>query len=223
MAPTSQHLRQLRHHRTAVSPPPSNQPAVSSTVFYDRTYTFESLRSFTGHSFIKMSNEDKHIRHSHVQMKLTVCVAQLDITELPRLQEESLGRCHPQLRLSDQAHRLVGRDGPGAWRCAATTELRGNNGTDAVELRGDNGADGSRVIFVANAANPPTPSSGELLGAADYIGCFVDDSARNLGAMVGSHTNAATNLTDHLTGGCQSGEACDEAAAICGEWGEVVH
>merc|ERR1719453_796627 len=39
-------------------------PAIGSTVFYDRTYTFDSLGSFTGHSFIKMSNEDKHIRHS---------------------------------------------------------------------------------------------------------------------------------------------------------------
>jgi len=66
----------------------------ASAVFSDRTYTFDSLGSFTGYSFIKMSNEDKHIRDSHVQMKLRlpkpqiIYVAKLDGTELPWLQAE---------------------------------------------------------------------------------------------------------------------------------------
>jgi hypothetical protein len=69
-------------------------PAVGSQVFYDRSYTFDSLGSFTGHSFIKMSNEDKHIRHSHVQMKLrlphpmNLYVVQLDGAELPWLEAQ---------------------------------------------------------------------------------------------------------------------------------------
>merc|ERR1719456_2144805 len=69
-------------------------PAVGSAVFYDRTYTFDSLGSFAGHSFIKMSNEDKHIRNSHVQMKLrlpqplNVYIAKLDDTSLPWLAAE---------------------------------------------------------------------------------------------------------------------------------------
>merc|ERR1719162_2559290 len=75
-------------------------PAVNSAVFYDRTYTFDSLGSFQGHSFIKMSNEDKHIRNSHVQMKLrlpqplTVYVAKLDSTELPWLAAEGWTLTH---------------------------------------------------------------------------------------------------------------------------------
>ena len=40
-------------------------PTLHSEVFYDRQYTFDSLGSFSGHSCIKMANEDKHIRHSH--------------------------------------------------------------------------------------------------------------------------------------------------------------
>jgi hypothetical protein len=67
-------------------------PSLHSEVFYDRQYTFDSLGSFAGHSFIKMSNDDKHIGHSKVQMKLrlpqplTVYAVKLDDHELPWLQ-----------------------------------------------------------------------------------------------------------------------------------------
>jgi len=44
--------------------------SADSTVFNDRDYTFDSLGSFAGVTYIKMSNEDKHTALSHVQVKL---------------------------------------------------------------------------------------------------------------------------------------------------------
>jgi len=70
-------------------------PAVSDVVFYDREYTFDSLGSFTGKSFIKMSH-DKEPTYN-VQMKLrlprpmTVYVAKLEDTELPWLHGRAEG------------------------------------------------------------------------------------------------------------------------------------
>lgn len=113
-----------------------------------------------------MSNEDKHIRHSHVQMKLrlqaptTVYVAKLDDTELPWLEAEGWALTNlegvsyhgtRETRHTDWS-KVLNEDhyGPGAvW---AKTFPAG-----AVELRGNNGGDGSYVMFVASPANPPTP------------------------------------------------------------------
>lgn len=39
-------------------------------------------------------------------------------------------------------------------------------------------------------------------GASNYVGCFVDDSARDFGAMVGSATNAATDSFDECARVC---------------------
>ena len=67
--------------------------STSSRVFHDRDYNFDSLGSFAGMTFIKTSNEDKHISQSHVQMKLrlprpmTVYVAKLPEHELEWLHE----------------------------------------------------------------------------------------------------------------------------------------
>merc|ERR1719453_2067491 len=141
-------------------------PAVGSAVFYDRTYTFDSLGSFTGHSFIKMSNEDKHIRHSHVQMKLRLphpmilYVAQLDNSELPWLESEgwTLTNLHGvsyhgvrQTRHTDWSGELnEDHYGPGrVWQKTFTA--------GAVEMRGNNGGMGSYVIFAAHPSNPPAP------------------------------------------------------------------
>merc|ERR1719329_1879402 len=66
-------------------------PSLHSEVFYDRQYRFDSLGSLAGYSFIKMSNDDKHIGHFKVQMKLrlpqplTVYAVKLDDHELPWL------------------------------------------------------------------------------------------------------------------------------------------
>jgi hypothetical protein len=139
-------------------------PAVNSQVFYDRTYTFDSLGSFTGHSVIKMSNEDKHIRGSHVQMKLrlpqplTIYVSKLDETELPWLHAE--GWTHTglegvsyhgvrQTRHTDWSGNLIeDHYGPGqVWEKTFPAGV--------VQLRGNNGGQGSYVMFVANPANAP--------------------------------------------------------------------
>merc|ERR1719446_213333 len=143
-------------------------PAAGSNVFYDRTYTFESLGSFVGHSFIKMSNEDKHIRRSHVQMKLrlphpmTLYVAKLDTTNLPWLQAEGwtltdlTGVTYHgvrQTRHTDWSGVLLD-DHYSSGEVWSKTFTAG-----AVEMRGDNGGDGSYVIFAAHPANPPAPLS----------------------------------------------------------------
>jgi hypothetical protein len=44
--------------------------AREAPVGVDREYTIDSFGSFTGHSMIKMANEDKHICNSHIHMKL---------------------------------------------------------------------------------------------------------------------------------------------------------
>jgi hypothetical protein len=134
-------------------------PAINSAVFTDRSYIFDSLGSFTGQSFIKMSNEDKHIRHSHVQMKVrlphptTIYVAKLDTTELPWLQAEGWTLTHlegvtyhgvRETRHTDWSGELQeDHYGPGAvWQKTFPA--------GAVELRGNNGGDGSYVMFAAN-------------------------------------------------------------------------
>jgi len=141
-------------------------PTVHSEVFYDRQYTFDSLGSFTGHSYIKMSNEDKHIRHSHVQMKLrlpqplTVYIVKLNDHELPWLHSDgwTLSKLegvsyHGTRSTRHKEWSNVLEDdffGPGeVW------EKTYPAGT--VELRGNDGGDGSYLMFVANPSNAPQP------------------------------------------------------------------
>jgi len=47
----------------------------------------------------------------------------------------------------------------------------------------------------------PTPDD-TLAGAAEFIGCFVDDGARDLGTMVGTRDNAATNTFELCRATC---------------------
>merc|ERR1719446_1733506 len=177
-------------------------PELHSHVFSDREYTFDSLGSFTGHSFIKMSNEDKHIRHSHVQAKLrlprplTIYVAKLDTTELPWLASEGWSHSYlegisyhgvRQTRHTDWSGEL-NEDFYGPGEVYQKTFPAGT-----VELRGNNGGDGSFLMFVASPGDAPTPPNPGLPGRDTSIGCFTDDAARDLGEMVGVHTNAATN------------------------------
>jgi len=148
------------------------QPAIESLVFTDRSYTFDSLGSFTGYSFIQMSNEDKHIRHSHVQMKLrlpkptTIYVAKLDDTELPWLQAEGWtltgfeGVTYHGTRETRHTDwtGVVTEDHYGPGQVWQKTFPAG-----AVELRGNNGGDGSYVMFIGSPENPPTPPASTLV------------------------------------------------------------
>jgi len=164
-------------------------PIVGSAVFYDRSYTFESLGSFTGKSFVKMSNEDKHISHSHVQMKLRLptpqilFVAQLDGSELPWLEAEGWtltnldGVSYKGTRATRHTEwseeLLEDHYGPGrVWQKAFTA--------GAVEMRGNNGGMGSYVIFATHPSMAPVPvvttacpSGWEQVGedGADIGGC----------------------------------------------------
>jgi len=46
------------------------------------------------------------------------------------------------------------------------------------------------------------PHEPQVGGAAEYIGCFVDDGARDLGSMVGNRDNAATNTFELCRAAC---------------------
>jgi len=204
-------------------------PAVESFVFTDRTYTFDSLGSFEGHSYIQMSNEDKHIRHSHVQMKLrlpqpmTVYVAKLDDTELPWLQAEGWvltglegvtyhgTRETRHTEWSEELH----EDHYGPGQVWAKTFPAG-----AVELRGNNGGDGSYVMFVANLANPPTPPAPTLWSQHlhDRMKCnenvnmvYVSDQAacQALAVANGHHFYSFRHNGENAGHKCMSSGHCD--------------
>jgi hypothetical protein len=141
-------------------------PEVNSLVFTDRTYVFDSLGSFSTTSYIRMSNKDKHIRHSHVQMKLrlpqpmAVYVVKLDDTELPWLEQEgwtltalegvSYHGTHETRHTDWNQDLLIDHHyGPGeVWEKIFPA--------GAVEMRGNNGGDGSYVMFASTLANAPS-------------------------------------------------------------------
>jgi len=159
-------------------------PAINSLVFYDRSYTFDSLGSFSGHSFVKMSNEDKHIRHSHVQMKLrlpqpmAIYVVKLDDTSLPWLEEEGWtltaleGVSYHGTR--ETRHTEWSEDllidhhyGPGqVWEKIFPA--------GAIEMRGNNGGDGSYVLFASTLGNAPASCAGLYEAEDAYISGAVE-------------------------------------------------
>jgi hypothetical protein len=143
-------------------------PYVGEAVFYDRDYIFDSLGSFTGYSYIKMTNDDKWTDHSHIQIKLrlkspmTIYVVKLDHDGLPWLYDEgwavsslegvSYHGIEPHSRHNEWSQQVVEHHyGPGVvWAKTFTA------GT--VEMRGNNGGVGSYLIFLAHPENPPTTS-----------------------------------------------------------------
>jgi len=151
-----------------------------SEVFYDRNYVFNSLGSFSGHSYIKMSNEDKHTPHSHVQMKLrspeplTVYIVRNSAHALPWLHSDGWSISDLQ-GVSYQGTRSTPHK---EWATdnVANYEFSTDHFPEApwisevwqktfpagiVELRGD-GGDGSYLIFVATVVTPPTPPPVDL-------------------------------------------------------------
>jgi len=142
-------------------------PSLHSAVFHDRQYTFDSLGSFTGHSFVKMSNDDKRIRYSHVQMKLRlpqplqVYAVKLDDQELPWLHTDGW----TLTELEGVSYHGVRSTRHTDWSGELNEDFYGPGQVwektypaGTVEMRGNNGGDGSYLVFVANPAHPPTPS-----------------------------------------------------------------
>jgi hypothetical protein len=142
-------------------------PGVESLVFSDRSYTFDNLGSFTGHSYVHMSNEDKHTHNTHVQMKLrfdaptVVYIVKLDTHPLPWLASEGWVKSS----LTGVSYSGIHQTRHTEWDEELLTENHYGSGevyekvfpAGAVELRGNNGGDGSYLIFVANPAHTPTP------------------------------------------------------------------
>jgi len=139
---------------------------VSSLVFEDRSYVFDSLGSFTGHSYVKMNNEDKHIRNTHVQMKLrftqptVVYIVKLDDHVLPWIASEGWIKSYlmgvsysgtRETRHTDWSS-VINEDHYGPGQVYEKVFPAG-----AVELSGNNGGDGSYLVFVANPHNTPNP------------------------------------------------------------------
>jgi len=141
-------------------------PSLGTKVFTDRQYTFDALGSFAGHFYIKMANDDKHISHSHVQMKLrfpkplTVYIVKMDDHELPWLHTDGWAVAELEgvsyhgarsTRVTEWTGNLIEEHFPAGQIWEKTFPA----GT--VEMRGNNGGDGSYLIFVANPASPPAP------------------------------------------------------------------
>jgi hypothetical protein len=143
------------------------QTQVHSHVFVDRDYTFDSLGSFAGKTFIKMSNDDKYTPESHVQMKLrlphpmTVYLVLLADHTLPWLTQEGWalnedmegvtyhGRRntrHKEWSLGQGIIDVLPTDNFSANRIYSKTFPAG-----LVELRGNSGGDGSYLIFLDTA------------------------------------------------------------------------
>jgi len=62
--------------------------------------------------------------------------------------------------------------------------------------------DGCEYIWHAQYACQNEPANEPKPGADEYVGCFVDDRARDLGQMVGATQNAATNTFELCRAAC---------------------
>jgi len=139
-------------------------PALHSQVFNDRSYTFDSFGGLSGMTFIKMSNEDKHTRHSHVQMKLrlphplTVYVVKLTDNQLPWLQEEGWAVSS----LEGVSYHGVRSTRHKEWSGVLEDDFYGPGvvyektfPAGTVEMRGNNGGDGSYLMFLGSPLSLP--------------------------------------------------------------------
>jgi len=134
-------------------------PALHSSVFFDREYTFDSFGGLSGMTYLKMSNEDKHTRHSHVQMKLrlphplTVYVVKLTDHELPWLHQERWAVSS----LEGVSYHGARETRHKEWSGILEDDFYGPGvvyqktfPAGTVEMRGNHGGDGSYLIFLGN-------------------------------------------------------------------------
>lgn len=147
-------------------------PSVDSKVFWDREYTFDSIGSFAHRSYIKISNDDKRIRLSHVQTKLslphptTVVVVKIANHELPWLESDGWTRADltgviyhgvRETRHKEWDPTLLVDDSFDAGEVWQKTYPAG-----AVELRGNDGGDGSYLVFLVPAQQVQVCCEGEI-------------------------------------------------------------
>jgi len=188
-------------------------PATNSRVFHDRLYTFQSLGDLAGFSFIKMSNDDKRIQSTHVQMKLrlpqplTVYVSTLE--EMDWLREEGFTLTHLEGPSYHGVHETPHTD----WSGQAASNHYGPGQVwfktfpaGTVELRGNNGGMGSYLVFVG----PSTP------WGKDYIYGTTGGNTCPNGADVSEAECLAA--VQHLL---PRGQAQGRTNLVAGSWGWV--
>jgi len=81
---------------------------------------------------------------------------------------------------------------------AGVVHMRGNGGGQGYDwTEGIEGGSPSYLTFVADPSHPPVPVAGAAVPDSEYLGCFVDDAARDLGSMEpgGATYTHATCLT----------------------------
>jgi hypothetical protein len=131
---------------------------MNTGVFHDREYNFDSLGHFTGKTFIKYSNDDKHTDHIHVMTKmrtvepLTVYIVKLESQSLPWLQAEGYERSSytgvsfsgvRETRHKEWDSSLLTTDHFAAEAVWSKTFPAGT-----ISIPGNNGGDGSFLIFL---------------------------------------------------------------------------
>jgi len=199
--------------------------------FHDREYDFESLGSFSGKTFIKYSNDDKLTDHEHVMTKIrtsapmTVFVVKMATDSLPWL----IGQNYQLTSLSGvsfKGQRVINRGVAATeWEDTRHKEWDHTLNTEdsytlsqvysktfpagTISIPGNDGGDGSFLIFV----DRPSTAVAAPTSEEQYIGCFVDDASRDLGAMepggaVYTYATCLARCGDHNFMSLQWGGEC---------------
>jgi len=214
---------------------------VGGAVFHDREYEFTNLGSFSGHTFIKIYNNDKDTHETHVQMKLrlqrptTLFVSKLSDDHLEWLQADGWTLTHlegvsysgtsRETKTTDWLTRSAWSIEDQAWHNQGVLaeedygpgEVWQKTFTSGVvEMRGDGGGAGSYVMFASHPDNQPRPRE-HLPGFAEYVGCYRDDPQRDLGASDPSPTHAWHNAETNTFELCR--ERCGDSRYMSLQWG----
>jgi len=188
--------------------------SVSDLVFHDRAYSVNSVGSFTGVTFIKMSNDDKHIDHSHVQMKVrlgkpsTLYVVKLTNHELPWLASggweltalEGVSYSGVRSTRHTDWSGTINEDHFGPGVVYAKTFTAGT-----VSMPGNSGGDGSYLLFLADPSSPPLPPAAGLVTL--HWGS---------GTLTMTDENENVCLPPRVSVGDQAGYPNDELTSISG-------
>jgi len=153
---------------------------MSSGVFHDREYEFDSLGDFQGKTFIKYSNDDKAIDKDHVMTKIrtlepvTVFIVKLGDYNMEWLQTGGWTQSHHagvsfsgvrETRHKEWDPSLLTTD-----RFEATSVYSKTFPAGTISIPGNQGTDGSFLIFLEKGAGEPEPPlcPGVDLGRVDH-------------------------------------------------------